>query len=148
MHRDIKPENILVKNDELDICLSDFGLATRVGPQPKYEKTRTGQAGTPCYYSYEIVKKKPYDERVDIWCLGVLLFEMLFGALPFSHDPKDARDYTASISSLLFRYPSKSTVSAEARDLINKILVQQERRITLQEIKAHNWLHLDLDLAF
>lgn len=118
MHRDIKPENILVKNDELDVCLSDFGLATRVGPHPLYERTRTGQAGTPCYYSYEIVKKKPYDERVDVWCLGVLLFEMLFGALPFSHDPKDARDYTASISSLAFKFPSKSTVTQEARDLI------------------------------
>jgi serine/threonine-protein kinase HSL1, negative regulator of Swe1 kinase len=148
MHRDIKPENILVSSDELDICLSDFGLATRVGPQPKYERTRTGQAGTPCYYSYEIVKKIPYDERVDIWCLGVLLFEMLFGALPFSHDPNDARDYTASISSLKFRFPSKSTVSQEARDLISKILVPQERRISLANIKKHPWISLDLDLVF
>jgi serine/threonine protein kinase len=148
MHRDIKPENILVKNDELEVCLSDFGLATRVGPYPQYERTRTGQAGTPCYYSYEIVKKKPYDERVDIWCLGVLLFEMLFGALPFSHDPKDARDYTASISSLVFKFPAKSTVSQEARDLIQKVLVPQEKRITLEEIKLHNWITLDLDLAF
>ena len=148
MHRDIKPENILVRNDELDICLSDFGLATRVGPYPKYEKTRTGQAGTPCYYSYEIVKKIPYDERVDVWCLGVLLFEMLFGALPFSHDANDARDYTASISSLKFRYPSKSTVSQEARDLINRILVPQDRRISLYDIKQHPWMKLDLDLTF
>ncbi len=148
MHRDIKPENILVKNDELEVCLSDFGLATRVGPSPQYEKTRTGQAGTPCYYSFEIVKKKPYDERVDIWCLGVLLFEMLFGALPFSHDPKDARDYTVSISSLQFKFPSKSQVSQEAKDLICKILVPQEKRITLKEIKKHSWISLDLDLIF
>lgn len=69
-------------------------MATHVGPYPKYERTRTGQAGTPCYYSYEIIKKIPYDERVDIWCLGVLLFEMLFGALPFSHAPQDPRDYS------------------------------------------------------
>ena len=148
MHRDIKPENILVKNDELEVCLSDYVLSTRVGPYPQYERTRTGQAGTPCYYSYEIVKKKPYDERVDVWCLGVLLFEMLFGALPFSHDPKDARDYTASISSLAFKFPSKSTVSQEARDLIQKILVPQERRISLEEIKRHSWITLDLDLVF
>ena len=132
MHRDIKPENILVKNDNLDVCLSDFGLATRVGPWPQYESTRTGQAGTPCYYSYEIIKKIPYDERVDIWCLGILLFEMLFGALPFSHAANDPRDYSVSISSLAYRFPSKSRVSQEARDLISKIMVPQETRITLR----------------
>lgn len=137
MHRDIKPENILVKNDQLDVCLSDFGLATRVGPWPQYERTRTGQAGTPCYYSYEIIKKIPYDERVDVWCLGILLFEMLFGALPFSHAPNDPRDYSASISSLAYKFPSKSRVSQEARDLIQKILVPQETRITLQQIQEH-----------
>lgn len=148
MHRDIKPENILVKNEDLEVCISDFGLATRVGPQPQYEKTRTGQAGTPCYYSYEIIRKLPYDERVDIWCLGVLLFEMLFGALPFSHAPGDPRDYSSSISSLQFSIPSKSQVSQEARDLIKRILVPQEKRISLPAILKHDWLELDLDLVF
>lgn len=123
MHRDIKPENILVKSEDLEVCISDFGLATRTGPQPKYERTRTGQAGTPCYYSYEIIRKLPYDERVDVWCLGVLLFEMLFGALPFSHAPNDPRDYSASIQSLSYKFPSKTQVSQEARDLIARILV-------------------------
>ena len=148
MHRDIKPENILVKNEDLEVCISDFGLATRVGPQPQYEKTRTGQAGTPGEYSYEIIRKLPYDERVDIWCLGVLLFEMLFGALPFSHAPGDPRDYSASISSLQFSIPSKSQVSQEARDLIKRILVPQEKRISLQAALKHDWLELDLDLVF
>ena len=55
MHRDIKPENILVKNENLEICLSDFGLACRYGGE--YETQRTGNAGTPCYYSYEIAKE-------------------------------------------------------------------------------------------
>ena len=55
MHRDLKPENILIKDENsLEICLTDFGLAARTGPQPQYEKTRSGQVGTPCYYSYEI----------------------------------------------------------------------------------------------
>jgi len=54
------------------------------------------------------VKKLPYDERCDIWGLGVLLFEMLFGALPFNHTKTDIRDYSASINSLKWRYPTKS----------------------------------------
>ena len=74
--------------------------------------------------------------------------EMLFGALPFSHDPKDARDYTASISSLVFKFPSKSTVSPEARDLIGLILVPQEKRISLDGILKHPWITLNLDLIF
>ena len=118
MHRDIKPENILVMDDKLQVCICDFGLATRVGPYPKYEPTRSGQAGTPCYYSYEIVNKHPYDQRVDVWCLGVLLYEMLFGALPFNHAENNPRDYSESIKSLKFDFPKKSKVSVEARNLI------------------------------
>lgn len=79
--------------------------------------------GTPCYYSYEIVRKEPHDKRVDIWCLGILLFEMLFGVLPFKHAKNDPRDYTVSVNSLEYVFPKTSTVSANARNLITKILV-------------------------
>jgi hypothetical protein len=73
---------------------------------------------------------------------------MLFGALPFSHAPGDPRDYSASISSLQFSIPSKSQVSQEARDLIKRILVPQEKRISLTAALKHDWLELDLDLVF
>lgn len=144
MHRDIKPENVLIKNEELEICIADFGLATRNGPFPDYEKTRTGQAGTPCYYCYEIIKKLPYDERCDVWGLGVLLYEMLFGGLPFNHSKTDIRDYSVTISSLKWKYPKSSKVGQEPRDLISKLLVPQERRIALEDVRNHPWFSLDL----
>ena len=90
LHRDIKPENIMI-NSELEVWLSDLGLAIQM-PQCGYY---SGRAGTPCYYPYEMVKGLPYDFRADVWCLGVLLVEMLYGALPFAADKN--RDYSASI---------------------------------------------------
>mmetsp|Transcript_4591 Transcript_4591/g.3093 ORF Transcript_4591/g.3093 Transcript_4591/m.3093 type:complete len:118 (-) Transcript_4591:330-683(-) len=56
IHRDIKPENIMIDN-ELNIFLSDFGLAVRLG----HNRMHRGRAGTPCYYPYEMVKGKEYD---------------------------------------------------------------------------------------
>jgi len=83
----------------------------------------SGRAGTPCYYPYEMVKGLPYDFRADVWCLGVLLVEMLYGALPFAADKN--RDYSVTISNLDYRLPAGKKVSNEARDLIQKILVPQ-----------------------
>lgn len=74
LHRDIKPENIML-DDELNIVLSDFGLAIRL----PHGQQNTGRAGTPCYYPYEMVAGQPYDFRADLWCVGVLLVEMLYG---------------------------------------------------------------------
>jgi carbon catabolite-derepressing protein kinase len=116
LHRDIKPENIMI-NNELQVWLGDLGLAVRMGDRGVHQ----GRAGTPCYYPYEMVKSQPYDYRADVWCLGVLLVEMLFGTLPFA--PNKSRDYSQSISSLSYKLPTHKNVSEQAKQLIKAILV-------------------------
>ena len=82
-----------------------------------------------------MVKNLRYDTRADLWCMGVLMVEMLFGTLPFKQNPK-TKCYTESISQLTFSLPGNSPprtpVSNEARDLIEKLLVRQEYRLTLE----------------
>jgi aurora kinase len=82
IHRDLKPENILLH--EVPLCLSqnsikicDFGWAVH---SPMLRAT---QCGTPVYTSPEIVKKLPYDSKIDIWSIGILTYELLYGTIPF-----------------------------------------------------------------
>ena len=80
VHRDLKPENILLtKNDQPKIC--DFGWSTTI--ESKLNKTRNTFCGTYEYMAPEIYEKREYGVSVDIWSLGVLLFEIFFGKSPF-----------------------------------------------------------------
>ena len=76
-----------------------------------------------------MVKGLRYDTRADLWCMGVLLVEMLFGILPFKQNPK-TKDYAEAISALRYklpgREPGKPYVSDAARNLIARLLVPQE----------------------
>ena len=82
----MKPENILLDNkEELSIKLSDFGFATYFKPSEKESRT----VGTPFYMAPEIIKSQPYDERVDIWSAGVIVYYLLSGDLPFMSANKD-----------------------------------------------------------
>ena len=104
------------------IYLSDFGLAVRMSGY-----NHQGRAGTSCYYPYEMVKNLRYDTRADLWCMGVLMVEMLFGTLPFKQNQK-TKCYTESISGLRFQLPDNNPkravlVSEEARRLIHLLLV-------------------------
>lgn len=124
-------------DDDLNMVLSDFGLAVKM---PR-SGMLIGRAGTPCYYPYEMVKSLAYDYRADLWCVGVLLVEMLFGVLPFKAK-EPTRDYSESIIALTYSLPKAkgSTVSAEAKDLIEKLLVRQEDRLSLPSLENHPWL--------
>ena len=86
IHRDIKPENIKINSDN-EVKLLDFGIA-KSGNSPKL--TMTGNViGTTHYLSPERIRGKPANERSDIWALGVLLYEMVTGRVPF--DVPDAQ---------------------------------------------------------
>ena len=72
----MKPENILFNFDTVKIC--DFGWAV-------YNNTgmRNTVAGSPLYYSPEIVQEEKYNEKIDIWSIGMMAYECILGKIPF-----------------------------------------------------------------
>ena len=131
IHRDIKPENILLDKN-YRVKLSDFGWSNFCKPDEK----RKTYCGTPEYLSPEMAKKLPHDYRVDIWSLGVLLFECLAGYPPFSG--QNEGELLRNIKQLKIHWPID--FPPLAKNLVLKILkVNPEERPSLDEILKHSW---------
>lgn len=87
IHRDLKPANIMIRRDQT-LCLMDFGLAAKIDTRVSILAGLTPLFGTPEYMAPEQVRNVRNDARTDIYSLGVILFQMLTGVLPFeSEDP-------------------------------------------------------------
>ena len=131
MHRDIKPENILLDHN-YRVKLSDFGWSNFFEDNEK----RKTFCGTPEYLSPEMVKKLPHDYRVDIWSLGVLLFECLAGYPPFTGQSEE--ELFKNIRQLKIHWPID--FPPLAKNLVMKILkVNPNERPSLDEILKHSW---------
>ena len=83
VHRDLKPENVMVDADD-QIRLIDFGIAANAGARRLTFANFSQSMGTPDYISPEQVRGKRGDERSDVYSLGVMLYEMLTGQVPFT----------------------------------------------------------------
>jgi len=130
IHRDIKPENVVLDNNMV-AKLTDFGWSNYM---PGDDSKRTTVCGTPVYLAPEIINNRGHDERVDIWCIGVLMFELMTGFSPFQGD--DVKTVKYNISRLKIKWPQE--MDRDAADLISRILkYNPEERISLEQMLLH-----------
>ena len=129
IHRDIKPENVLL-SEKLEAKLTDFGWSNYMEDDQK----RNTVCGTPIYLAPEIIKEKGHDERVDIWCIGVLLFELITGTVPFQGNDID----TLKNNILRLKISWPRDINTDAKNLISKILkLDPYARLPLSDMLQH-----------
>ena len=130
IHRDIKPENVLI-NSEMKAKLTDFGWSNYLN---KSNMKRMTMCGTPIYLAPELVNNYGHDHRVDIWCIGVLMFELLTGQPPWIGEDVPTLKY--NISNMKIRWPKN--MDPDAVDLLKKTLrYNPDERISLRNMLMH-----------
>ena len=134
LHRDLKPENILISFDD-QLKLADFGWAIQL---PGNATMRHTFCGTLDYISPEMAQGEYYGLHTDNWSIGILVFELLTGELPFirtgPYDLMSSPNYTE------ISYPEY--LSEISRDFISRLLTQDPlKRMTLPEANRHPFLN-------
>ncbi len=141
-HRDLKPENLLLDENH-NIKIVDFGLSN----QYKNGETLKTACGSPCYAAPEMIAGKRYvGLNVDLWSLGIILYAMTCGYLPFE-DPNTNKLYKKILNC---DYLIPPFITPECKDLIKKVLnTDPNQRFKINEIRAHKWYsqvqHIDLE---
>lgn len=135
IHRDIKPENLLLDKDGRDgrVKLADFGWSNFFNT----DRTRMTYCGTLDYLAPEMINKQGHSTNLDLWNLGVLLFELLTGTAPFQATNQEAM--FQKILKVRINFPKN--FPPLAKDLISKMLKSNpEERIPIPEILSHPWM--------
>ena len=131
IHRDIKPENILLDENN-KAYLTDFGWSNYTS---KFARRNT-TCGTPLYLPPEMIKDTGHDETADIWCIGVLLFELLTGDTPFQGN--NIEQVAFNIVKLNISWPPR--MDPDGKDLISKILkLNGKDRLPIVKILEHKF---------
>jgi serine/threonine-protein kinase ULK/ATG1 len=146
IHRDIKPKNILLTDNRLSLKICDFGLAkNKAGLSRVYTV-----CGSPLYMAPEMFRDKYYNDTVDIWSIGIILYEMLFGMNPLSKikDYHELESFMVNNKENIAIPPKNNKVSRHVSSgcisLLKTILVKDsEQRISLRELYNHKWLKVN-----
>jgi serine/threonine protein kinase len=138
LHRDLKPQNILLDKYN-NIKLTDFDFA-KFANNDTLLKTI---CGTPLYMAPEIIKHRQYNNKSDIWSLGIILFQMITGKHPYK--AKTHYELINKIDTTHVVIPNKLDISDDCYNLIMN-LIQKNSKIRLNwiELFSHKWLDLNI----
>ena len=137
VHRDLKPGNIFL-NKNLEVKIGDFGLAKQfayMGEKIKH------QGGTLQYMAPEVVENSESSFEVDIWAIGVIMYYLIIGKLPFKGSNQE--ETKEKIKKVDYTYQKDAIISEAAKDLISQILVKDPiKRPSLRQILMHDFFKL------
>jgi calcium/calmodulin-dependent protein kinase I len=148
-HRDLKPENLLLVNQGNDyfIKIADFGFAKRCD-----ENANNGMGdlktalGTPSYVAPEILNSKPYNTKVDMWCVGVILYILLGGYPPFIENNEKKLFYMIRKCKYEFHDQYFNHVSDDAKNLISALIeLDPKKRLSANHALENKWICSDDD---
>lgn len=140
IHRDIKPKNILLTDNRKILKIADFGFATSFNNQSLHETI----CGSPMYMAPEIMNNNMYNNQTDLWSIGMILYEMLFGVHPYNdcHSFPELKD---TITNTDIEIPPTNTknknISDECINLLKQLLQKKvQNRITWEEFFDNPWV--------
>ena len=138
IHRDIKPENILIfEKNKIKLC--DFGWSNY-----NNINNRTSFCGAFEYMSPEMINGESYNKSIDIWSLGILLYEMYFGFPPFRANPQSNDKTNEIFNNILNKkisFDCGKKIDKNMKNLILKMLEKNsKKRFCIKDILMHNWV--------
>jgi len=137
VHRDLKPENLLLDSDG-NIKINDFGFSNVIKPG----KLFTTFCGSPLYAAPEIFLAKEYTgPEVDIWSMGVILYVLVCGQLPWAVGRDGRVEDLDALLNAQYEVPKNCDMSTECRNLISRMIVpKRKKRALISEIRSHPWV--------
>ncbi|KAG9402365.1 hypothetical protein AC1031_006980 [Aphanomyces cochlioides] len=138
-HRDLKPENLLYANpaEDAPIKIADFGFAIIASDNVVMQT----MCGTPGYFAPEVIAHRPYEQKCDIWSLGVITYILLCGFPPFYDESQVQEMEKIRRADYDFPSPYFDEISDLAKDFIRKMLVVDvDARLSADDVLAHPWL--------
>lgn len=139
-HMDLKPQNLLLSTKPvLRLKLADFGFSQFLS----MEERRNTLRGSPLYMAPEMLLLQDYDATVDLWSVGVIMYECLFSKAPYSSS--NVLELTEKIKlQKAIEIPPNSGISSECRDLLMRLLQHDpKQRISFEEFFSHAYLDLE-----